>query len=252
MAAIAPSPDSEPRGSSVLSDLSADRPASREGSTPSSILPWPHLWFLLLSLAALTATAALFLLKSPTQGYFLLLVTTLVCTIAAWFDAATGRIPNPLTYTAILLGLAFSLLATLLASTHFVPLAHWLGAPDLLDSALGLALAGGIGLVCLIFAGLGGGDLKLLAALGALLGFHAIGNVLIWALIAALPYAIVNLLLAGRLNTVCKIAALHLLALVYLHQPAAVEVSSKRTIPLAIPLLAGLLLALAFPNTLGL
>jgi Flp pilus assembly protein protease CpaA len=253
-------PMTQDSASLASAPLSAVAPR-QGGCAPVS---WPVLWTVLLALAALGATAALVLIGpapvpaagSPSHaGYFLLVLTVLIATLAAWFDAATTRIPNPLTYTALALGLILNLVQSIATSGHQSKLtawlSAWLGAPGVADGLFGLALCGGIGLICLLFAGMGGGDMKLLTAFGVLLGFGQVRAVLVWALVAALPYAIVNLLVLGRLNRVLKVASLLLLSCVYLRQPAAVETPSKTSVPLAVPLLAGLLLAQAFPGILG-
>lgn len=235
-------------------------PAAVPARATGALVSWPTVWVALLALAAVTATLALVGIKSapagfaadtPNHGYFVLSCTTLICVLAAWFDAATTRIPNPLTYTAVVLGLVLSLLAAGLKVAHLVAPVTWLGAPGPMDALLGFGMCLGIGVACLIFAGMGGGDVKLLAALGMLLGYGDVRCVLLWALAVALPYAVLNLLVAGRLNNVCRIISLQLLSWIYLHKAAAVDTPSKTHIPLALPLLAGLLLAQAFPGALG-
>ncbi|MEI8197496.1 MAG: prepilin peptidase [Phycisphaerae bacterium] len=234
-------------------------PVTEPPITSGGLVSWPTLWVAVLALTAMTATASL-LVNRPAgagggaagpSGHFVFICTTMICVLAAWFDAATTRIPNPLTYTAVVVGLCLSLLAAALTQAKLPAPALWLGAPTPLDALYGFGLCAAIGLACLVFAGMGGGDVKLLAALGMLLGLGKVPAVLVWALAAALPYAVLNLLVAGRLNGVCRIISLQLLCWVYLHKPAAVETPSKTHIPLALPLLVGLLLAQAFPGALG-
>jgi prepilin peptidase CpaA len=79
-----------------------------------------------------------------------------VSAIAAVCDLRTGRIPNALTLGALLAGLAFSA----------VDGAGW----GLLTSLAGCAVGLAVLLPIFAFGGMGGGDVKLLAALGAWLG----------------------------------------------------------------------------------
>jgi prepilin peptidase CpaA len=74
----------------------------------------------------------------------------------AWGDVRTRRIPNYLTLGTALTGLIYSLAA------H-----GWMG---LLSGILGLALGFGFLLIPYLLGGMGAGDVKALAALGAWLG----------------------------------------------------------------------------------
>ena len=77
-----------------------------------------------------------------------------MCAVALWSDVRTRRIPNTLTLT----GLSIALLLRLA------------GEFDLLSAGLlGGAVAFGLSLPLFLVGGLGGGDVKLLAAVGAFL-----------------------------------------------------------------------------------
>jgi len=209
-------------------------------------LPWLAVWALLVVLAAVGAEAASLLWGPLREPIFLPVLTFLLCLLAAWHDAAVQRVPNALTYTGILIGLAFNVLGSRLGLGV-------LGATDTVDALQGFALCAGIGLACLMLAGMGGGDVKLLAAIGALLGYHGAGGVhgvvgvLLWALALAVAYALVNLIIAGRLNALCQIASLHVLSLIFLRQPLVIPTQAKGSIPLAVPLVAGLVMARVYP-----
>ena len=81
----------------------------------------------------------------------------LVTVIAARVDVRTRRIPNRLTGPAVLLGVV----------AHVV--AH--GLPGLWASLLGMAVAGGLLFPGWLLGWMGAGDVKLMAAVGAWLGF---------------------------------------------------------------------------------
>jgi prepilin peptidase CpaA len=222
-------------------DARAPKPAA-DGRAP---VPWPEAWTAVVCLAAVVATVGALTGSITGRGLFLPAICLGTALLAAGFDAATGRIPNPITYTGILLGLLLNCAGPALQPVAPRLVSQWLGAAGPTQAALGLLVFGGIGLVGLMFAGMGGGDMKLLAAIGAILGVSRATDALMVGGAVAVAYALVNLLIAGRLNATVRVAAVHLLMLVYLREraPLPVTTPSRRTIPLAIPLLVGLLIA---------
>lgn len=156
-------------------------------------------------------------------------LTLLVCT-AAWLDGSAGRIPNRLTVT----GLAAALL---------------LRAPLGLDVLTrGLAGAGIALLIALVFYALraiGGGDVKLLAGVGAFLGSaHIVGAFALIAVLGA-ALAIVSvirkgvfpLLLFNTLDLVKSLASFGQAG-----QRRRLESSAALTVPYGIPIALGTLI----------
>jgi prepilin peptidase CpaA len=169
--------------------------------------------------------------------------------LAVYFDLVRHKIPNFLTFPAMLLGLLY----------------HALGGGW---SGLRFALAGlllGVALLLIPFAmgGMGGGDVKFLAAVGALQGA---GFVLAAALLAALiggAAALLSLLLRRRLWITLRrmiLALLHRfftflaarLPLSSLHRlaqrlapPPAERAGEKLYLPYGVPLALGALLTLS-------
>ncbi len=116
-----------------------------------------------------------------------LVAAALIVLIAAGTDVWKFKVYNVLTFPALLTGLV--------ASTC-------LGGWDGLRTAL-LGAALGLGLLIVFFAmgGVGAGDVKLLAALGAWLGPNMIYQVFIASALAAGLYAVVLLVLQGGVLT---------------------------------------------------
>lgn len=89
-----------------------------------------------------------------------LLATLLViaCAAAVWFDVRENRIPNVLTLGTLILALAL----------------RAAGQASLIDGLAGAGIAFAIALPFFLVGGLGGGDAKLLAAVGALVGLDRV------------------------------------------------------------------------------
>jgi len=92
----------------------------------------------------------------PGLPYVAALIATL---IAAFTDTRTGRIPNWLTYPALVLGPLFALALS--------------GLQPMLLSMLGILVCALVPTLLFAKSAMGGGDVKLLAALGGLLGPYA-------------------------------------------------------------------------------
>ena len=104
----------------------------------------------------------------------------LLCGAAAWCDLRFRRIPNALTLPTLAIALCLH------GVTH--------GLPGLLSSLLGMLVAAAVVLPGYAFGFTGAGDVKLLAAVGALLGFPG-----------ALFAALLSLVLGGVLSVVLSL-----------------------------------------------
>jgi prepilin peptidase CpaA len=103
------------------------------------------------------------------QGVWML--ATIPAVIAGWTDWHTRRIPNRLTVPALFFGIAVNTLAL-----------GWAGVKmSLLGAGLGLGLL----LPFVLLRSLGGGDWKLIGALGAFLGPPRLLNVLLITVLTA-------------------------------------------------------------------
>ncbi len=110
------------------------------------------------------------------------LLLTLVA-IATVTDLRSRKIPNYVVYPGLAAALALNL-ATVWLSDELVgswrPLVGWVGWQDCLS---GLAACGLFMLVCFVFFGIGGGDVKLLTMTGAFLGLEHGLESLLWTFI---------------------------------------------------------------------
>lgn len=115
------------------------------------------------------------------------IAAVLICLVAGGIDIRTRRIPNWLTFGGAASGIAYG---------------AWAGGVDAGLNSLGGFLVG-LGLFFPFFAlgGLGGGDVKLLAALGAWLGFPAILWVAFYTALGGGALAVVAAVRHGLLAT---------------------------------------------------
>jgi len=110
---------------------------------------------------------------------YFLIGAVLVALVGAVTDVRGARIPNKLTYTALLA--ALSLRSTLL------------GLDGLKSGALGMLIAGGLFLVLFVLGAMGGGDMKLMAAVGAWVGSTQVATLILAAAIAGGVLAIIRI-----------------------------------------------------------
>ena len=157
-------------------------------------------WVLALSCAAVLMAAIQLRSGQQEQGYFVLSLCLVVCFAAAWSDVATRRIPNLLTYPAILLGLALNgVLPLALEAAGARSALVLLGSSGSADCFMGFGACAGIGILSFMARGLGGGDVKIMAALGALIGLSDVMGVLFNTLLIALVLGLANWALRGGL-----------------------------------------------------
>jgi len=136
---------------------------------------------------------------------FILLVAVLVATVT---DLRTRRIPNWLTVSAMLLGFAFNALIAYPSPLEGI----WL-------SARGFAFAFALNLVMYMLHMTGAGDVKLLAAVGAMVGCSDfVGIFLLTALIGGV-LAIVLMAVKGRVRQTLWNVGFMVSELMRLHAP---------------------------------
>ncbi len=148
------------------------------------------------------------------------MLATIPAVIAGWTDWRSRRIPNWLTVPALLLGIAANSLAL-----------GWSGAKE---SLLGAGLGLGLLLPFVLVRSLGGGDWKLVGALGAFLGPPRLIAVLVVTIFVAGAMAVVLVVWKRRVGQTLRNLGRMLAALFTLHLPGP-EVSLDNPESLKVP-----------------
>src|ERR1700712_5312128 len=128
------------------------------------------------------------------------IVAALACaSVAGVYDLRTRRIPNKLTLPAIFAGLLLHLI---------------IGSPAEMGwAALAGLIAGGIFLLFFLAGGMGAGDVKLMTAVGCLVGAHNVRDVLISTVLIGAVMGIAMAIYRGRFREI----VLNVIALVRHH-----------------------------------
>ena len=127
-------------------------------------------------------------------GPYFLLAATLIAALAAWFDWRTGEMPNWLTLGPLLAAPVAHAVAAGVAAHAFEPAVQAAGF-----SVLGAVVCAAVPLALYRASAIGGGDVKLFAALGALLRTLVGVEAQFYACIAACVLAFGRLAYDGKL-----------------------------------------------------
>ena len=125
-----------------------------------------------------------------------------VGTIAAITDLRSRTIPNAVTYPAIIIGVVFAI-----------------ASGNATSAALGFGISGSCALVLYSVGSMGGGDVKLLAAIGLLLGYPLVLDLLFFAVVFGAAWAVFVLLMRGLVWSTLKELAQLIRSLMYRHVP---------------------------------
>jgi prepilin peptidase CpaA len=152
--------------------------------------------------------------------------------VAAAWDVRQGRIPNRLTYGAVLIGLA---------------LRSYLGGWRLmLDGLAAGLLGGGVFLVFFLVRGMGAGDVKLMASVGVWSGLNYLAPVMLCSAIAggilALGYMIAHRRGVRTLQNVGSLFRYHLAFGLAPHPEINLQNPQAIRMPYALAIAAGTLL----------
>ena len=152
---------------------------------------------------------------------------------AAAVDIATRKIPNALTYPAILIGLVLGSLSVGVTS-----------------SVGGLLIAAVPALLLFVFGSLGGGDVKLLAAVGAGLGLPLIFDAWLYTLLAAVVVGVFQILFSGRLQQVANSVVFTFRSFIYPGVPTE-SAAGDFKMPFAVPIALGVITTMIAPGYLA-
>lgn len=148
------------------------------------------------------------------------MLATIPALVAGWTDWRSRRIPNWLTVPALIVGIGANTLAQ-----------GWTGAKE---SLLGAGLGLGLLLPFVLLRSLGGGDWKLIGALGAFLGPPRLIAVLLATILVAGAMAVVLILWKRRVGRTLRNLGHMVAALFTLHLPGP-ELSLDNPDSLKIP-----------------
>ena len=133
--------------------------------------------------------------------------------VAAVTDVFRNKIYNWNTYGGILAALALSGAGSAWRwadAAAELRLSYWLGGPSLWHCAGGLLTCGLLMVFCFVlFPGIGGGDVKLMAMVGALLGWEKGLEALLWTFVLGSCFALIGLVWqVGPVTTVSHVVRL--------------------------------------------
>lgn len=166
-----------------------------------------------------------------------LLAATLLFVVACWAsDLRTRHIPNSLTGIAFLAGVALN--------------SFYFGLPGLSQSLLASAVGAGLLLAPFALGGIGGGDVKMMGAAGALVGLKVILAGLAAGLILGGIVMVVYLARRGRLSEKLAATGRMVSSAARAGSAAPLRLSDEApdaiALPYSLPLGAGVLGALAY------
>jgi prepilin peptidase CpaA len=164
------------------------------------------------------------------ERYFLV-GAVLVALVGAVTDVRTARIPNRLTYTALLAALP---LRTVL-----------LGLSGLKSGAIGMLVAGGLFLLLYTLGAMGGGDMKLMAAVGAWVGSTEVMTLILAAALAggvlAIGRIIFRNMVGETLRNTIRLIYYRLTSGLQPHPELNVQTSGSQRVPYGVAIAVGAL-----------
>ena len=167
------------------------------------------------------------------RDFFPLSFALTLALVAAIIDVQHHRIPNWLTYPGIFLGVGLRGI-----------LFGWKG---LLGALLGCVLAGGIMLVFYVVRAMGAGDVKLMAAIGALVGPREVGAVLIatgiFGGVLAIGYALYSRRMVSTLKNLGSVLRFHAWAGAQAHPELNLDNPTALRMPYGLAIALGTLYA---------
>jgi prepilin peptidase CpaA len=164
------------------------------------------------------------------EKYFMI-CAVLVALGGAVSDIRSARIPNRLTYSALLaaLSLRFALL----------------GLSGLKSGAVGMFVAGGLFCVLFVLGAMGGGDMKLMAAVGAWVGSTQVMTLILAAALAGGVLAIGRIIFTKRvgqtLRNIMRLICYRLTSGLQPHPELNVQSLGSQRVPFGVAIAVGAL-----------
>jgi prepilin peptidase CpaA len=158
----------------------------------------------------------------------------MVALLGAITDVRSARLPNRLTYTAVVAGLV---------------LRTALGWTGLKNGLIGIAIAGGLFCVLYIMGAMGGGDMKMMAAVGAWVGRTHVVTVLIAIGLAGGVLALVSIIfnknLIQTVRNAVRLVMFRFTAGLAPHPEMNVQAPGSRRVPFGVAIAMGTLFCAA-------
>ena len=126
----------------------------------------------------------------------------LLLAVAVWTDLGSHKIYNGNTYTGIALALLIATVNSYWGGGE--QMQRLLGPVELGDAAVGLFVCGAVMLVCYVFFSIGGGDVKLIAMLGAYLGLQKGIEAMLWTFILGGALGLITILWTVDFRTLVR------------------------------------------------
>lgn len=158
------------------------------------------------------------------------IVLLVVLAVAVYTDIRIGKIKNWLTLPAIVIG----------PILHFVQA----GRVSALSSVEAIGVMILVCIVLVLFRAIGGGDIKLLVAVGSLAGMSLVWTTLLYTALAGGVLALVYLVIRRRAVDVTKQVATEAMTSVLLKAKPVIGCNSGIKVPYSIAIAAGTLAAL--------
>jgi len=160
-------------------------------------------------------------------------IATLLCLAfviaASVTDIRSRKIYNATTYPGLLAALVWNVIGSLWAwqrssDGSLEEMTGWVGISE---SLLGFLACGGLMLVCFVFFGVGGGDVKLLAMVGAFLGVQQGIETLLWTFVLGACLGVIVLIWRIGAFKLLRLAGQQFLAVIRLGTALSSEARSE-------------------------
>lgn len=159
----------------------------------------------------------------------------LVALVGAVTDVRSARLPNRLTYTAVIAGLVLR--------------AAMMGWTGLKSGLIGIAIAGGLFCVLYVMGAMGGGDMKMMAAVGAWVGRTHVLTVLVAIALAGGVLALVSIVfnknLIQTVRNAVRLLIFRFTAGLEPHPEMNVQAPGSRRVPFGVAIAMGTLFCAA-------